>query len=98
MALTPLPTETGVGASKDASSAPSQFQHSRKPKGFNLNTYKLHSLGDYADTIRQYGTTDSYSTQLVSGALMLPWIGGWLMNTFLERSITPRSKSFLYAY
>ena len=35
-------------------------------KGFNLNTYKLHSLGDYVETIRRYGTTDSYSTQLVS--------------------------------
>ena len=32
----------------------------------NLNTYKYHSLGDYATTIRRFGTTDSYSTQLVS--------------------------------
>ena len=32
---------------------------------FNLSTYKLHALGDYADTIRQRGTTDSYSTQMV---------------------------------
>jgi hypothetical protein len=37
-----------------------------KPKEFNLNTYKFHSLGDYADAIRRYGTTDSYSTQIVS--------------------------------
>lgn len=35
-------------------------------KVFNLETYKLHSLGDYAETIRRYGTTDSYSTELVS--------------------------------
>lgn len=41
-------------------------QPSRRRKGLNLNTYKLHSLGDYVDAIRQYGTTDSYSTQLVS--------------------------------
>jgi hypothetical protein len=61
---------------------PSQFQHSRKPKEFNLNTYKLHSLGDYADIIRQYGTTDSYSTQLVSGALMLPQNG---VNEYISR-------------
>ena len=33
---------------------------------FNLSTYKLHALGDYADTIRRRGTTDSYSTQTVS--------------------------------
>ena len=32
----------------------------------NLNTYKFHSLGDYPEAIRQFGTTDSYSTQLVS--------------------------------
>jgi len=35
-------------------------------KKLNLNTYKFHSLGDYVATIRLFGTTDSYSTQLVS--------------------------------
>lgn len=39
---------------------------SRKPKTFNLNTYKNHALGDYANTIRKYGTSDLYSTELVS--------------------------------
>jgi len=34
-------------------------------KKFNLNTYKCHALGDYTTTIRRYGTTDSYSTELV---------------------------------
>jgi len=29
-------------------------------------TYKYHALGDYVDTIRRFGTTDSYSTQPVS--------------------------------
>lgn len=33
---------------------------------FNLSTYKLHALGDYADYIRRYGTTDGTSTQTVS--------------------------------
>ena len=33
---------------------------------FNLNTYKFHSLGDYPAIIREFGTTDSYSTQIVS--------------------------------
>jgi hypothetical protein len=32
---------------------------------FSLSTYKLHALGDYADTIRRRGTTDSYTTQVV---------------------------------
>jgi len=38
----------------------------KKKKCLNLTTYKLHALGDYADTIRQYGTSDNYSTQTVS--------------------------------
>lgn len=37
----------------------------RRNKTFNLSTYKLHSFGDYVATIRQYGTTDSYSTEPV---------------------------------
>lgn len=34
-------------------------------KALNLQKYKHHSLGDYVETIRRYGTTDSYSTQSV---------------------------------
>jgi len=37
----------------------------QRPKTLNLNTYKWHALGDYADTIRNFGTTDSYSTEPV---------------------------------
>jgi len=37
-----------------------------RPKSFNLATYKLHALGDYVHNIRLFGTTDSYTTQLVS--------------------------------
>jgi hypothetical protein len=40
--------------------------HSSKKKTLNLNTYKFHALGDYVATIRLFGTTDSYSTMLVS--------------------------------
>ena len=39
---------------------------SSKKKKLNLNTYKFHALGDYVSTIRLFGTTDSYSTQVVS--------------------------------
>jgi len=35
-------------------------------KTFNINTYKFHALGDYVGTIRMFGTTDSYTTQIVS--------------------------------
>jgi hypothetical protein len=38
----------------------------RKAKTLNLSVYKVHALGDYARTIRLFGTTDSYSTQIVS--------------------------------
>ncbi|KAG6830763.1 hypothetical protein H0H92_014844 [Tricholoma furcatifolium] len=35
-------------------------------KQFTLNGYKVHAMGDYVATIREYGTTDSYSTELVT--------------------------------
>lgn len=36
------------------------------PKQYNYRTPKHHFLGDYPNTIRRYGTTDSYSTESVS--------------------------------
>ena len=41
------------------------------PKKLNINTYKVHSLGDYASTIRQFGTTNSYSTVIVSDSSII---------------------------
>jgi len=41
----------------------------RRPKKFNLGTYKGHSYGDYAKAIREYGTTDSFSTESVRDIL-----------------------------
>ena len=43
---------------------------SGKRKPLNLNTYKFHSLGDYVRTIKLFGCTDSFSTQLVSRYLI----------------------------
>jgi hypothetical protein len=37
----------------------------RRRKGFNLNTYKFHAMGDYVETIKVLGTTDSYTTEMV---------------------------------
>lgn len=34
-------------------------------KTINLDTYKVHVLGDYVEAIPTYGTSDSYSTELV---------------------------------
>jgi hypothetical protein len=46
-------------------------QATRRPKSFNLNTIKFHSLGDYAPTIARFGTTDSYSTSTVGYGFIL---------------------------
>ena len=37
-----------------------------KPRKFNMETYKLHALGHYADAIRRFGPSDGFSTQTVS--------------------------------
>ncbi|KAG1843620.1 hypothetical protein C8R48DRAFT_618674 [Suillus tomentosus] len=50
---------------------PAPHQQRRK-KSFNLQTYKLHTLGDYVACIRDFGTTDSYSTEPVSPDFFLP--------------------------
>lgn len=55
-----LPRKTRKGGARKAGA------HPPKKKKLNLNTYKFHSLGDYVSTIRLFGTTDSYSTQVVS--------------------------------
>jgi hypothetical protein len=34
-------------------------------KRFNLQTYKYHSLNDYTQTIRRFGTTESFSSAVV---------------------------------
>lgn len=44
---------------------PAQHSGGRRRKKLNINTYKFHSYGDYAQSIRQHGTTDSYSTEPV---------------------------------
>ena len=46
------------------------FEHGPKFKHFNMNTYKIHALGSYVKAIHMYGTTDSYTTQPVSGYVM----------------------------
>jgi hypothetical protein len=43
----------------------------RKPMALNLHTIKLHFLGDYVRHIRTFGTTNSYSTQLVCACFCL---------------------------
>jgi hypothetical protein len=54
--------------SKDSNSASGSAPGPLKSraKKLNIQIYKFHALGDYATTIRTYGTTDSYSTEPVS--------------------------------
>ena len=58
----PLPAVTTSNLSQGQPPVPSP---QGKKKGLNLFTVKLHFLGDYIWHIRLFGTTDSYSTQLV---------------------------------
>ena len=61
------------GSAEPAANAVPHGQRSRRKKQtadtepvINLSTYKFHAMGDYEATIRAFGTTDSYSTQIVS--------------------------------
>ncbi|KAG2048807.1 hypothetical protein BDR06DRAFT_1012728 [Suillus hirtellus] len=42
----------------------SQESTRARTKKFNLNTYKFHAMGDYLRTIKHFGTTDSFTTQI----------------------------------
>jgi len=61
-----------------------QEPETSQTKLLNLNTYKVHALGDYVSTIRRYGTTDSYTTETVCFSLYpvvricLFMVSGWL--------------------
>ncbi len=42
-----------------------------KRKTFSLRRYTYHAFGDYANTIRQFGTSDSFSTEPVSNTCIM---------------------------
>jgi hypothetical protein len=64
----PQPSDTvhDTTGSPDLRQEPVQHNTTCRVKALNLNTYKHHALGDYTAAIQRYGTTDSYSTELVS--------------------------------
>lgn len=77
-ATNPLPREAAashrrkVASTKTKKAVPASRQPKAPPNttipkgsGFNLQTYKIHALGDYADHIEQFGPTDCFSTQQV---------------------------------
>jgi hypothetical protein len=68
-----LPKETGarkrrqnLKSGKGKEKAAADNTSGRKPQSLNLFTYKWHALGDYVRTIRLFGGTDGFSTQVVS--------------------------------
>jgi hypothetical protein len=70
-----LPSEEAARSRRQARKSAQSLAHGNsakqhpqgcsKHKKFNLRTYKLHALGDYVNAIRQFGTTDNFTTQLV---------------------------------
>src|SRR6267154_5047181 len=58
--------EAALAAKQPSSSGKGKQKSGPKFKALNLLTYKFHALGHYPNTIRRFGTTDSYSTQPVS--------------------------------
>lgn len=65
-----------VRASKSTNSA------GKLRKTLNLNTYKDHSLGDYVESIRRYGTVDSYSTEAASPVYFLSAVKAHSLNIY----------------
>lgn len=64
-------SQSKSAASTEKRSKNSDSSTSPKLKSFNLDNYKHHSLGDYVQAIRDFGTTDSFSTQIVSTSFYL---------------------------
>lgn len=52
-------------ATNTTSGTPASSKQPKQKKRLNLTTIKFHALGDYTHHIHKFGTTDSYTTQLV---------------------------------
>ena len=59
------------GPSEDTENLAKKSKKRRVQKVFNLSTYKIHALGDYARAIRLFGTTDGFTTQVVSNPIQV---------------------------
>jgi hypothetical protein len=76
-------TTTARGTRKNSSEGP-----------INLLTYKFHALGDYETTIRTFGTTDSYTTQIVR--IFTVHITDHDLQLYLGRTSTPTGQTILW--
>ncbi|EJD44522.1 hypothetical protein AURDEDRAFT_65148, partial [Auricularia subglabra TFB-10046 SS5] len=63
-----------AGKATAAATAPIPASSASTPqmRTFNLETYKIHSIGDYGRDIRRVGTTDSYDSRLVRAFVVYP--------------------------
>lgn len=75
-----LPKEKAARERSDTNNADAG-SGGRKAKKFNLNTYKFHAMGDYFQSIRLFGTVDSFTSQIVRISLLYFLIS----NVFLGR-------------
>lgn len=55
--------------SSNTSTGSPNLKLSRRKKHFTLTTPKYHALGHYAEAIRRFGTTDSFTSEIVSGLI-----------------------------
>ena len=60
------PREAQARAHRSTKKNKKEGNSARRSKKFNLHTYKFHAVGDGPSTVREFGTTDSYSTWIVS--------------------------------
>jgi hypothetical protein len=66
-----------------------------RPKKFNLGTYKFHAMGDYVTTIRLFGTTDSFTTQIVRSSCIHTLYVYLTVNLVRESLLTEPLKRFI---
>ena len=66
----------------------------KREKTFNLSTYKLHALGDYPAAIKMFGTSDGYTSQVVSAHTL---IVNHPFTMFRGKHNIKRSKPFIHA-
>jgi len=70
----------------------------KRHKTFNLLTSKLHALGDYVETIKVFGTTDSYSTQIVRFIGVLSLRKGTDVTVTTGRTRAPKHQNTVHTY
>ena len=71
-AKAPMPSK-GKGKARETELPIGKTKKKSTLRVFNFSCYKPHSLGDYAKTIRLFGTSDGYSTQSVCILEYLPY-------------------------